>query len=212
MAKRPKWKSESVIRASAALNELAAKHREVLEPRLAPGLIDGLDADAKELRGDTSGAMESRAARKAATATQDAAAVQGAELVSAVRSAIRGAFPGEKAMQRAFGVGTRVAPGKVASVAGALDTLLKAAATRTDKVREAGILPADLERAAGLLEALLGADRAQEAKKVTAKVATARRAKTQLRIEAAIGRIMAAAEMAFLDDPAVLAQFRAAVP
>ncbi len=56
------------------------------------------------------------------------------------------------------------------------------------------------------------ATEAQEARKVTSKEKTASRDRAKERVQAAIGKILAAAELAFLDKPERLAMYRAVRP
>jgi len=206
----PKWQQEVAIRVAVEVVELVRQHPE-LQPRLG-GAIDRLAVDAEALRNAVSAMSSKRAERKSATARQYSAAERGARQVRAFRRAMRLARPRDSALHRRFGVGERLDVGKVASVAAALQTALDAAPQDPEALAEAGVLPKDLEALRASLDALLGADSWQEATKVGSKHATAERNRVQLRVEAGIGRLLAAAVVVFHDRPAIAAAFEAVVP
>jgi hypothetical protein len=211
-AKNPKWRTEAAVRAGMAVKELAAAYRERLEPRLGAALLDGLAADLDELRGATSGAVSVRAGKRAATVGQADAAQQGSRLAIAIRSAVRQALPDDRAAQKGFGVGLSIRKESVASVASALQMVVDASEKDPARVRDAGVLPQDLDLAKQALSTLLSADAKQESRKVNAKQATASRVATQLRVEAAVGKILGAAAVEFHNQPDIAARFAAIVP
>lgn len=94
----------------------------------------------------------------------------------------------------------------------ALDAFLAAAAKDTPFVRSAGLLPADLDAAKALRDALISADQSQEAQKSKRKEPTLQRNLVQRRIEAAIDELINAGQLAFMTKPETAARFRALVP
>ena len=74
------------------------------------------------------------------------------------------------------------------------------------------MLPADIELISTLRTRLAFENETQETQKVTAKDKTAARNAAHQRIEDAIGRIQAAAELAFLDKPERLERYRTLIP
>ena len=211
-ARRPKWGLEEAVSAAFSIHEEALKLQTELESRLDAGILDGLLSDTNELRNDGAVALSKRADRKAATMTQAAALALGTATVVAMRTAIRRAFPDDKPLHRELAVGRKVSPHAVGSVVAGLRTVLDAVAANPEKTRAAGILPQDIEDAQRALAALLAADQAQDQHSVSAKEAMARRTATQLRVEAAIGKVLAAAAVAFRKRPDVLARFESLVP
>jgi hypothetical protein len=207
-----KWKTEETIRCGLAVHELAVTHREELEPRVGAATIDGLGTDVAELRNDAAGAVSSRADRRSSTLDQNEALRTGAAVVAAVRSAIRHVHPADKALQGEFGVGVAVNDRSVPSVAAGLQIVLDASARHPDETRAAGILDADIEKAQNARAGLATADATQEGRKLGAREATARRRATQLRVQKGIDRILAAATLAFVDRPSLLAKFTSLVP
>ena len=79
-------------------------------------------------------------------------------------------------------------------------------------VRGAGVLPEDIDTITGLRNALRTADAGQETQKVTAKDKTVTRKAVQARVEAAIDKIIAAADLALVDQPDRLALYHAVIP
>jgi hypothetical protein len=206
----PKWQQEVAFRVALEVVELARRHRE-LDSRLN-GAVEALTADADELRKAISATLSTRAEQRSATARQRRTARRACRKVSAFRRAMRWARPNDRALHRRIGVGVRLDVGKVGSVAAALQTALDAAAQLPEAVEEAGVTPEDLEALRLTLDALLSADASQEASKVGAKQATAQRDEVQLRVEAAVGKVLAAAALVFHDRPAIAAAFAAVVP
>jgi hypothetical protein len=207
-----KWKTEETIRCGLAVHDLALTHREELEPRVGAAAIDGLGTDVAELRDDAAGAVSSRADRRASTLDQNEALRTGAGVVGAIRIAVRHVHSADKALQGEFGVGVAVNDRSVPSVAAGLQIVLDAAARHPDETRAAGILDADIEKARNARAALVSADVTQEGRKLGAREATARRRATQRRVQTGIDRIVAAATLAFVDRPNLLAKFTSLVP
>ncbi len=210
--KRPKWDAGVAQRAGLKAAALAVPHREVLDKRLEPGVIDGLVADNDAFRDAKSSTPAARSDKEGATLTQNQAAQKGADLVILMRTSARLVKPNDKALHKKLGVGKKVDPGKVSSVEGALETILKANVKNATRMRHAGILPEDIERATTYKDALSGADKDQEGKKVFSKGTTSTRDEIQMRVEAAVGKIAGVAGLAFIDNKALAKQFAALIP
>jgi hypothetical protein len=207
-----RWKTEETIRCGLSILELCACYLGDLEPRVGAVTISGLRAALDELRNTAATAISSRAARRASTLDQDAALRKGAGVVWAFRGAIRQAHRSNKALQRDFGVGVPIAIKSIASVAGGLRTVLDAAAHHPEELRAAGLVDADVAKARETLTALTVADVTQEGRKVGSREATATRRTAQVRVQAGVSKIIAAARLAFVDQPAVLAKFTSLIP
>jgi hypothetical protein len=115
-------------------------------------------------------------------------------------------------LQRDFGVGMPVFVRSVPSVVGSLRTILDAAAQHPEATRAAGILEQDIQKAQDALASLSSADATQESRKLGAREATARRRATQLRVQTGIAKIVGAAYLAFVDQPAVVDKFTSLTP
>lgn len=208
----PKWEIVATIDAGSAMHALACAHRPELEPRLEAGLIDGLPVDVETLRGKKNAAERGAEVKKAATATQDKALVLAATRAVAMRDSLRRAYTGEKDVLDLFGLGRQLNTSSVSSVASAVEMLIAAAEAHPARVRSASILPADIEGLRTDFQTLVGADVAQQGKKVSAKEATAARKAAQLRVERAIDQIVCAARLAFVGKPEIVRSFEALVP
>lgn len=206
-----KAKPENVVRSVLQLLELAEKDRDQLEQRLPGGVLSGLREDTDELQNAAPGAQAARQLKMSATATQDAVAATLCALVQGIRAACRSAGL-EPDVLRAVGVGRRLQSTVVKSLVEAAEQVVQAYREFPDALRGAGVLPSDIDRVTALRGRLQSVDAVQEQQKVTSKEKTAGRNRAQQRVQAAIGKILAAAELAFLDNPERLAMYRAARP
>ncbi len=206
------WRIGVAIRVGEAAFKLATDHRAALDARLPAGSIDGLGADVALLRGNGAGAKAARAERRSATLTQNEASERGQELAVAIRAAVRGGEPDDKAFQKAFGVGERVSARKVASVDAALETVLRAADAFPERTRAVGVLPEDVDEVRRVREALHAADASVGARMVSSKVATSDRDEAQRRVQQAVRRIVGAAALAFRGSPEVARLFADLIP
>jgi hypothetical protein len=211
MSMSTRAKPEVVVRSALQLLELAEKDRALLEPRLVAGTLTGLREDTEALRREAPGAQAARQLKKAATATQKSAALALAGLVQGIRAACKSAGLDADVL-RAVGVGRRLAATVVKSVVDAAGQVELAYREFPDAMRSAGVLPTDLERLTALRARLQSVDEAQELGKVTSKEKTASRDDAKRRVLAVIGKVLAAAELAFLDQPERLAMYRAVRP
>lgn len=166
-----RWKGDVAVRAGEQMLEAAKGHIAKLEGRLPAGFFDGLKTDIAIAR--ASGDVQaSRATKRAATVSQDEAVDEGLALATSIRGVVRSGAPGNKALWKEFGVGTAVTP-SVRSVSNALSTVLAAANKFPSETTAIGILAEDLQRAQTYLNSIASIDADQEAKKVSAKQATA---------------------------------------
>jgi hypothetical protein len=211
-AKKTEWSAETAITTGSNTYKLASQHRADLEPRLEAGLIDHLAEDVATLRGDARGTVVAKVEKTASTSDKGAEAAKAAVLVGAIRKTVKENHADDKAMQKTFGVGTKVVVEKHSTVTKALGLIVAAAANHPDQFRAAGLLPADLERVKAALLSLDTKVETQSEKKLTAKQATAAKLAVHLRVEQAFGKIQAAAGMAFLDQPEKLKLFEELVP
>lgn len=209
---KPKWTVSEGIRTGTAMFELSSGYALILNPRLDAGRIEGLGADVGELRGNSQKLLSAMLERNSSTEAQDKMVGTGYGLVSSVREAIRRRYPRDPEIKDLFGIGHRVEQKSVESVARAMQGIIDAADKKPEVVRQAGILPADVDEIRAVRMALVSADVDQEGKKLSAKEATAKRAATQLRVEEAVDCIFGAAKMAFRDQPEIFAKFEAVLP
>lgn len=211
MAATPKWAPGDVSRVGRGALELANKHKASIEPRLSAGLLDGLKADLDTFDGKQSAATVARESLREATRGQDSAADTANARLALARGAIVRANLGPQA-RAAFGLSLRPNPGKISSVLAALDAFDAGATRHPDLVRSAGLLTADLEKLRQLRATLAASDATQEATKLNRKLPVIDRKQAQVRIERAVDAIINGGVLAFADDPAAVALFRALVP
>ena len=209
---KPRWELEDAIRRGNELAIVAAEHRDDLEPRLEPGALETLEADLALLREAQERAVGVRRDKEVATLLQNEMLAQGAKLLSLCRNTVRAALPGEKAVQKGFGIGEKVFAKSKFSVCAALARLLTRAREKPEIARAAGLIEADLSAVAAAYDALKDADSKQEALRFEARNLVADRNFAHLRVEAAMHRIAAVAAIVFRDQPDVRDRFRAALP
>ena len=115
-------------------------------------------------------------------------------------------------VRKAFGVGQRVTRTSVASVAGAVATVLKAFDDHKDVLPGLGILAKDVEAGKTYYTNLKAADTVQEGSKTEATTSTTSRNDAQRQVEQAIDALVGAAEVEFASETEVRDQFRSLVP
>ncbi len=214
MAKTKKaiWTVDEAITTGSTTYKLALAHRADLEPRLEAGLIDHLAEDVASLRGDSRGTAVAQTEKSEATADKGAVAAAGFKLAHFIRESVKRNHPSDKALQKAFGVGARTMVEKPSTVATALNGILQAAQNHPDQFKAAGLLPADLVKVKDALTGLDAKVETQSDKKLTSKQATAAKLAVHLRVEAAVGKVLAAAGMAFIEQPEKLKLFEELLP
>lgn len=209
--KSVKWSSSELQSIGREALALVKEFRTVIEPRLAAGLIDGLEVDLTKFDDKRSAASNAVGTLKVATRQQDEAVASAVEFLSAGRQSVVRA--GASVAQReAFGTTRKYNVNNVSSVVAALDAFVVAAEKFPDFTRAAGVLPADLDAAKSLRASLVSADQSQEAQKSKRKDPTADRNAAQKRIEGAIDSIINAGRLAFMSKPEIGSRFRALVP
>jgi len=205
-------KPEEAIRAGEQAEQLLKKDKTKLEGRLEPAVIDGITEDTATLSDRASKATTARAQRSAATQKQNVIAKRVCDRVIACRSALqKTAVP--KEVLKAAGVGKRITSKSVKTALEAGDMVVEAYAKYPEEMRAAGLLPADMDTIVGLGNALRAADLAQEGQKVVSTTSTAQRKAAQQRLEQGLMKVIAAAELEFVEsDPARVAQYQALIP
>ncbi len=206
-----KMKPEQVVEVGLQAKALLEKDRSKMESRLDAGLIDGLFTDLDDLSGKAPGAKSSRQLKMAAGATLEQTLDLATRAGQAIRNACRLAKL-DDTICIAVGVGKPMNAKTLKSVLTGVTMILEGYAQYSAALRAAGVLPADIALLTALRDRLLTDDAVQETRKVSAKEATAARNAAQQRIEYALGRIMAVAELEFLDDPARREMYRALIP
>lgn len=189
---------------------LAKTHRDVIEPRLPPGLIAGLGSDIPVLERLVPGAQTARRSSKIATLTRGQALQLAHELITAMRQAVhRNRLPVD--VQRAYGVGAHIDKKVAKSITSALDAIITRAQQNPDEARSAGIIPDDVTRLVAAEAAIVETGSAQREVRAAAPVSTATRNQAARRVMLAIDQIAAAGALAAAHDAPVRAQFEALI-
>lgn len=131
--------------------------------------------------------------------------------VVAIRGAIQRSFPKRKDLHKAFGVGEPVAKGLTAAL-GAVEAVEEGAASYPTETAAAGILETDLSELRAMRDAVLAGDTTQEGAKSSKKSATAAKNGLLRDITVRVDRILSAAGLEFVSEPAIRARFEAPIP
>ena len=197
-----------VIDLGLSTHELASTHRARIEPRLPPGMLEGLLANVTVLRTAVPQAISAVNEKGASTATQNAAAEHAHAIVMAVREALVAAKV-DAETKKEWGIGTKLRPDSVPLVTAAAQTILARAAAHGEEATAAGVLPRDLAALRTALDALSVADVRQDGKKVSSKGVTAARNAAFRAVEEACSRISALGRLEFLHEPTIADRFAA---
>lgn len=205
-------KPAEALRAVERVKELLKKDRAKLEGRLDAAVIAGMEEDAGLLATKIAGAKTVRAQKMALTLRQNLTAEQIIALVMALRSAMKKGRVSDE-LRKAAGVGTSISPNSVGSALNAADKIIKAYGDYTDELRVVGVLPKDVETLGEMVSALRVTDGSQEGKKTESKLTTAERDAAQRRLEAALLKIIGAAELELVfTDPERMKQYQELIP
>jgi hypothetical protein len=207
-ARKPRLTAAQANQKGLEAHRLATRDRAELEPRLTAGVIDGLGADLTGLGVVVPGVVQERSERNAATQGQYGALARLHEIISAIRTSAVNSDLG-KTEQKRWAVGQKVQAKVAKSVIAAGEMIAARATAAPDEARALGVLPADEAALRTAIAEARGADDAQEAKKVSAKVATRTRDETLVRIDAAVKRIGSAGLLAFRGNASKGAEYEA---
>jgi hypothetical protein len=210
--KTPQFAFDLIERKGTELFNLSTQRRVDLEKRLAPGVIDGLGNDLSIAVGKQNAAARSNSSKIAATSTQDGSLKHGNKLVSDARKTLRVHFGAKPEILDRFGFNQKIKAHSVSSTCGVLDTTLHACKTEPEIARQAGILPEDVAEMETVLAELTAANSAQESKKLDVKVATSEKRAAHLRIQEAMKKIYAVAQLTYRGDPETLKLFTNCMP
>ncbi len=201
----PAW---LVQRGQQALN-LAREHLDAVQGRLAPAVLEGLEADLEELPERQASARTARQASKVATTEQAVALSATAGVISAVGAAARRHPTFTRDQRKAYGVGLRMNPRTVSSVAALGALIVQRATNQPDEARSLGLLDTDVEQLRELIQSLQAIDAKQEKLLAARPRSTANRNRAAVRIYEAIKQVAAAGTLAFALEPDLRAQFDA---
>lgn len=206
--RKPNKSFTDLTQAGEKAHLLALKYRAEVEPRLDPGVIDGLRADLDGLAGEVSNTKAAKSSAKASTAAQDTRLADAHSVLSAIRNAVR---KGTNAadVRRAYGLGTKLNAGVVSSVLASGKVAIARARKEPTEARALGILDADLNELEALLAAADAADKSQEKTLAASPATTAQRNAMAQRVADAVTSISAKGVLAFARNEQVREQFDA---
>jgi hypothetical protein len=185
---------------------LALKYAAALDGRLPSGVVAGLIEDLDSMGIVVPGAKQARDEAKTATATQDALAEKGYELIRAVRAAVRKARA-SKEVQKAYTVGQDIRDNVVKDVVAGLQQIIERASAMPSEAASVGILAKDVAAMVAARDALTGADKVQEQKRASAPLTTKERNIVANRVLAAVAWISGAGILEFAAAPETRALF-----
>ena len=206
--RKPNKDFKDIIQAGEKAHELVSKHRGVIEPRLEPGLIDGLRADLNGLSGKVSGTTAAQSASQAATATQNTKLAEAHAVLSGIRNAVKKSNAKDD-VRRAYGLGAKLNATGVSSVQANGKVVIDRARLNTTEARGMGILDADITTLEALLVAAKAADTTQEQVRAATPTTTGERNTAANRITEAVRSISAKGVLEFARNPTIRAQFDA---
>lgn len=208
MATKTRWTLEETIAVARAEFSAAERHAARLAPR---GVTAQSRAQLKQAtdaaQAAASGQPVRLGAQKGKTAAVADVIARAQDAASAMRKAIRRVFPGRADLHRVFGVGG-AEPKTVGGGLSAVDSVLQGAGQYPVEAAKAGILARDLERLSARRAELLAADTAQEGTKGQRLGGTASKDDLLRDLVRRVDGVIAAAELEFVDEPAVLAESR----
>jgi len=214
MAKTPslKMKPDDARKAAEQCLELLKKDRVKIERRVGGAMIQMLARNGALLSDQTASTVAVRAEKLGLTLKQNVTAWQLANRVMAVRSALFTTHA-PQAVQTKAGVGQSVSKKVVKSVLGAAEMVIETYGKHAKAMREAGVLPDDVDKIIGLANALQKVDKSQEGSKKASTQSTAQRAAVQLEVEDGLTRIIAAAALEYVEsDPERVKMYQALIP
>jgi len=203
-------KFDAVTQQGLKAQELATRHRAVLEARLGAGAIDGLGSNLTLLGASVAGQVAAREQMKSSTVSQAKALENAALLVTAIRGTVK-AHGADKATAKAYGVGTLMNARVPKSVAAAATGVLTAWSKSADTGRSLGILDTDIAALTTAAAAARAADEEQDHKRVDAPLATKARNEASKAVEVAVKRIAAAGALQFATDAKIRGSFESLV-
>ena len=130
-------------------------------------------------------------------------AEDGHDLVMVIRNVVKRSEVAKESLRTAVGIGDGLDAGQTRGVLAALDAI----GTNADGLRACGVQNDDIAEAAALATSLRAADASQGASMDSRTASTEDRIDAQLRVQAAVGSIMAKGVLAFRKDPVIRGRF-----
>ena len=210
--RKTKWDMDRTLQVAREASSLLEGRKEVIESRLDPGTVEGLQNDIQALEALKSGRPAKTQEVQGLTGSQKDRARQGAEWISAIREPVKRRAAGQ-GLRKAVGVGKKMSHSSETDVAAGIQAILTVAKEQPQAFRACGILDSDLERGRALFAALSDVHENQRTGFVTKKDLTDAKDATHARLEEAVEAISTAGHLHYLESDRALAQrFRNLIP
>lgn len=208
----PKWQIEQAIQIGKEALVLISGRERALAPRLTEGILENLPNDVSLLENLLMGRPAKNIEVKGMTAREAELSLEGAFWIGAVREAVKKRMPGS-ALAKAVGVGEAINNRRSASVASAIEAILKAAGENPEEILSCGILEDDILNGRTILDSLVGARLAQDTGMKSKKTLTTEKNVIQIRIEKAVKEISTAGYIQYMNsEPVIARRFKELTP
>jgi hypothetical protein len=185
------------------------KKKRILEPALVTRLRRNIALAARTLGAQ----VNAKKAVRRATQTEEQAreALRGA--IAGIRDDVKLAYPDDRALAAAFGVGTRLAKNSTPALLAAADAIRAAYAVPAQKAsaKDAGVTPARIRALGKLADALSGADTEQSTDVAKRKGNTTTKAALLRAVRADVAHIRKAVLRVFCEQRDVIAEFKSTI-
>ena len=213
MAKKLRWTPSETIQIAHDEIGVAARHLDRLGDRgITAAFLDETRGLVEGASAALSGQPVRLGAQKGSTQAVLQAQATAGRIAVAIRGAVERVFPKRNDIHKVMGVGA-VDPGaSVVKALAAVEAVLEGAASYPAEVATAGVLPRDLDALRASRDVLRTSEGTQENAKDAKKAGTAARDDVLQDLTRRVDRILAAAELEFVEERDILAEFRGPIP
>jgi hypothetical protein len=213
MAKNVRWTVAEAVRVGNALVTAGRRYQARLVDRgINATFLNDVDAAVLAANAAAAGQPVRLGAQTGTTAALGDALTRAQSVSGAARRAITRVLPRRKDVQKSFGVGAKDDGLTVRDALAAIDSVLQGWTEYPTEAAAAGILQRDVDRLNEIRNEVLGKDTTQEGAKGDRKGGTAAKDDTLRDLIRRLDAIIAAADLEFVDEPNILAEFRGALP
>lgn len=189
--------------------ELAKKHAPVLDVRLPPGHAAYLEANLAQLGAAIPEQKVVRAETRTSSQTQRDALGRLADLISAIRIAVKTDDDATEADKKDYAIGARVDPRVPNGVLAVGAQIIRVAKSRPQRAQQLGVLPSDIALLEATHAAAAAAHHAEDVARARAPESTRARNAAKERVDVAVKKIAGVGTIAFALEPATRSEFEA---
>ena len=204
---KPRQDWQAIVQSAIKAQDLATQYAAQLGKRVSPAFLTAFTADLTALNAAVPAAINAHHGAVQLTAAQDAALLNGYNLVAGARTAVRGQTSDNDVLL-AYGVGIKV-PMLVKHVKTALQKIIDRTTAEPTEAEAFGIVDDDVTAMKDALTLINQADVAQEQARATAPRTFKDRNAIARRLLAGVKRIAGAGMRVFANDPTPRASFAA---